>query len=146
MPLKNRRHLLRVAVVAAIAAIEGCGTVLHPERKGQPAGRIDWRIFALDAVGLILFFIPGVIAFAVDFNNGTIYLPPDSQAGTDSNTSSGLTKVSVPKNQLNRRRIEQVVANHSGHQIQLDEHRAQTHRLDSVDQFWPMHHRLFKAS
>ena len=37
---------------------------------------MDWGIFALDAVGLLLFFLPGVIAFAVDFSTGAIYLPP----------------------------------------------------------------------
>ena len=28
-------------------------------------------------IGLLIFFIPGVIAFAVDFSTGAIYLPPD---------------------------------------------------------------------
>ena len=32
----------------------------------------------LDALGLFVWFIPGVIAFAVDFSNGTIYLPSGS--------------------------------------------------------------------
>lgn len=146
MPINNRRQLLRAAVAFGIAAVQGCGTVLHPERKGQPAGRIDWKIFALDAVGLILFFVPGVIAFAVDFHNGTIYLPPESQAGIDSDSTPGLTKVSVPKEQLSRRQIEHVVASHSGHQIQLDEERTEAHRLASIAQFWSMHRRLFRAS
>jgi len=53
----------------------GCGTILYPERKGQLSGRIDPSIAVLDGLGLLLFLIPGVIAFAVDFNNGTIYLP-----------------------------------------------------------------------
>ena len=119
---------------------------MHPERKGQPAGKIDWKIFALDAIGLVLFFIPGVIAFAVDFNNGTIYLPPDSQASTDSNSKHRLTQVTVPRDQLCRRQIEEVVARHSGHNIQLEQDETQTHRLDSIDQFWSMHRRLFKTS
>jgi len=59
----------------------GCGTILHPARKGQPAGQLDWGVVALDAVGLLFFFVPGVIAFAVDFNNGTIYLPSEEASG-----------------------------------------------------------------
>ena len=55
--------------------LTACGTIMHPERKGQVDGRIDVGIAALDAIGLLFFFIPGVVAFAVDFSNGTIYLP-----------------------------------------------------------------------
>ncbi len=67
-------------IVAAIflVNISACGTILYPERKGQVGGRIDIGVALLDAVGLFLFFIPGVIAFAVDFSNGTIYLPSGS--------------------------------------------------------------------
>jgi len=32
-------------------------------------------VVALDAIGLLFFFVPGVIAFAVDFVTGAIYLP-----------------------------------------------------------------------
>jgi hypothetical protein len=59
----------------------GCGTLLHSERCGQPhGGRIDWKVAALDGLGLILFFVPGVIAFVVDFSTGAIYLPEPEQA------------------------------------------------------------------
>ncbi|WP_353249727.1 polyribonucleotide nucleotidyltransferase [Salinisphaera sp. T31B1] len=55
-----------------------CGVVLYPERKGQIEGRIDPAIAILDAVGLLFFIVPGVIAFAVDFATGAIYLPGGS--------------------------------------------------------------------
>ena len=48
---------------------------MHPERKGQRPGKLDWTVVGLNAVGLLLFFVPGVIAFAVDFATGAIYLP-----------------------------------------------------------------------
>src|SRR6478735_8544569 len=58
----------------------GCGTLLHSERCGRShGGRIDWKIAALDGLGLILFFVPGVIAFVVDFSTGAIYLPEFEQ-------------------------------------------------------------------
>src|SRR5262245_22527449 len=57
-----------------------CGTLFYSERCGRPhGGRIDWKIAALDGLGLILFFIPGVIAFVVDFSTGAIYLPEYEQ-------------------------------------------------------------------
>ncbi|GGF75240.1 hypothetical protein [Alteromonas lipolytica] len=58
-----------------ILNLTACGTILHPERKGQTDGRLDTSVVLLDALGLLFFFVPGVVAFAVDFSNGTIYLP-----------------------------------------------------------------------
>ncbi len=58
-----------------IVQFSGCGTILYPERRGQKAGHLDAGVVVLDGLGLLLFIIPGVIAFAVDFSNGTIYIP-----------------------------------------------------------------------
>lgn len=71
----NAKCLRAGVAVALILQSFGCGTILHPERKGQQGGRIDAGIAVLDGIGLLFFIIPGVIAFAVDFSNGTIYLP-----------------------------------------------------------------------
>jgi hypothetical protein len=64
-------------------SLSGCGTLFHAERNGQPhSNNIDWKIAALDGLGLLLFFVPGVIAFVVDFSTGAIYLPAEqSQTG-----------------------------------------------------------------
>lgn len=72
--MKSKLLSFFVIIVFTISSI-GCGTILHPERKGQIDGRIDPSIALLDGIGLLLYLIPGIIAFAVDFNNGTIYLP-----------------------------------------------------------------------
>ena len=71
----DRREFM--AMVAASATLSsGCGTIMHAERRNQPhSDQIDWKIAALDALGLLLFFVPGVVAFAVDFHTGAIYLP-----------------------------------------------------------------------
>ncbi|MFC1659340.1 hypothetical protein ACFL0U_02120 [Pseudomonadota bacterium] len=55
----------------------GCGYFLHPERREQRrhSGQLDTTIVVLDAVGLLFFLIPGIIAFAVDYSSKTIYLP-----------------------------------------------------------------------
>ena len=38
-----------------------CGTILYPERRGQPAGKIDVGVAVLDGIGLLVFLVPGVI-------------------------------------------------------------------------------------
>jgi hypothetical protein len=78
--MRRREFLSRLAgwgLQSGIACSAiGCGTLFHSERCGRPhGGRIDWKVAALDGLGLILFFIPGVIAFVVDFSTGAIYLP-----------------------------------------------------------------------
>lgn len=64
--------LLSAVLVTQLTA---CGTIFHPERKGLSGGRLDPAIVALDGLGLILFLIPGLVAFGIDFYHGTIYLP-----------------------------------------------------------------------
>ena len=39
-----------VTVVAFIGTTMGCGTILYPERRGQPAGKLDTDIVILDYV------------------------------------------------------------------------------------------------
>ena len=74
-------YLLVCAVL--IVQLVGCGTIMYPERRGQRGGRIDPGVAVLDGLCLLLFIIPGIIAFAVDFSNGTIYLPGKGRASLD---------------------------------------------------------------
>ena len=69
-------RIVSAALAAALLAqLSACGTLLHPERRGQISGRIDPAIAVLDGIGILFFVIPGLIAFAVDFTTGAIYLP-----------------------------------------------------------------------
>lgn len=80
---KNRgfTHLARgVAAALLITQVTACGTLLYPERRGQTNGQIDVGVAALDAIGLLFFFVPGVVAFGVDFITGAIYLPGGGMA------------------------------------------------------------------
>ncbi|WP_110716477.1 hypothetical protein [Salinicola acroporae] len=79
------RRLVAGAVISGlILSLAGCGTLFYPERKGQLQGRIDPGVAIADGLGLLLFIIPGVIAYAVDFSNNTIYLPGSGDASIDS--------------------------------------------------------------
>ncbi|QUX96302.1 polyribonucleotide nucleotidyltransferase [Marinomonas sp. CT5] len=74
-------HLARgIAAALLITQITACGTLLYPERRGQTNGQIDVGVAALDAIGLLFFFVPGVVAFGVDFVTGAIYLPGGGMA------------------------------------------------------------------
>ena len=60
----------------------GCGTLLHSERQDQPhSDKLDPNILILDGLGLLLFVVPGLVAFGVDFYTGAVYLPPGVEKG-----------------------------------------------------------------
>jgi hypothetical protein len=142
MPTR-RRLLVRAALSVLGISAAGCGTILHPERKGQPAGPLDWSIVALDAVGLLFFFVPGVIAFAVDFNNGTIYLPPEQRYyGGGMPADRTLTAHPVQGNPRDVRDIERTVSDHAGQTVTLQPGGYRTRELTSLDDFWTTHAKL----
>lgn len=142
MPSPNnvsRRCFLGTTFGVCLTLSAGCGLLLYPERRGQPAGRLDWGVVLLDGLGLLLFFIPGIIAFAVDFATGTIYLPPErdryGQARPDS-VDSPLVAVHVPRDQLTRARVEEIASEHVGRPIQLVDGAYQTEPLREIKDFW----------
>lgn len=64
-----------VLSAALFSQLTACGTLFYPDRRGQIDGRVDPAIVAFDAIGLLFYIIPGLIAFGVDFATGAIYLP-----------------------------------------------------------------------
>jgi hypothetical protein len=125
---------------ASVTAVSGCGTLLHPGRRHRAhSGRIDWTIAALDGCGLLLYFVPGVVAFAVDFYTGAIYLPRGrySQNGSQENPGSDtkLQKIAIPQDQLNEQKIEQVVSEYVGDPISLIDTNARFSPLRSLEDF-----------
>ncbi|HXY37712.1 MAG TPA: hypothetical protein VEI07_26035 [Planctomycetaceae bacterium] len=71
-----KRPLALILIAAFSLHSASCGTIIHPERWGQPrTGPLDPSIVILDGIGVLLFVIPGVVAFIVDFSTGAIYLP-----------------------------------------------------------------------
>lgn len=132
-----RREFLTRCVVFATPLLQvGCGTILYPERRGQAAGCLDWKVVALDAVGLVFFFVPGVIAFAVDFNNGTIYLPPEECVAGSRSTDDEFTQVTVPGDRYDVAAIEDVVSAETNKDVRLEPGSYQTRSLASLREFW----------
>lgn len=164
-----RRHFVSQALTlgtatATLASLGGCGTLLHSERLNQPHSRdLDWKIVALNGLGLIFFFIPGVIAFVVDFHTGAIYLPPHYGAGkppspagmqpsdgpqqlatqdipqAPANSAAAqpapLRKVAVVSGELNLVTIEREVSQHAGRPVWVNEAASRVARLDALDEF-----------
>lgn len=138
----SRRRFLEAVVLATSAIVgSGCGTILYPERRGQPAGRLDWGIVALNGIGLILFFVPGVIAFAVDFATGAIYLPSDGY-GDVGEPSPVLRRIDLPRNQLTRTGIARAVSSATGRTVSLAPDSFQFRSLDALESFWEVREEL----
>jgi hypothetical protein len=140
----SRRGFIRIGAASSFGLVTGCGMVLHPERRNQaPGGGLDWTVVALDTLGLLLFFIPGVIAFAVDFTTGAIYLPPSGYG--DAGPPAGerpLVEVHVPKAELTSQRIEQVASKHAGRDVRLVAGQYLTAPLTKLADFWSTREKL----
>ncbi|WP_116472777.1 hypothetical protein [Zobellella maritima] len=91
-----RQKTLAIALAGIIGSqLAACGTVFYPERKGQINGRIDPVVAIANGVGLLFFIVPGVIAFAVDFSTGAIYLPGGRRAENIPPTDHKLTEAEI---------------------------------------------------
>lgn len=120
-----------VVSVVLIIQLSACGYFLYPERRGQkPIGRIDPAIAILDALGLVLFVIPGVIAFAVDITNGTLYFPSGRRHSSVSTEIEHMTVIRVNPAELNEKTIQEIVKKHTGVSIRLDLRNVEIYQLD----------------
>ncbi|GGY70152.1 hypothetical protein GCM10011613_13200 [Cellvibrio zantedeschiae] len=102
--------------VVMVLELTACGTVFYPERKGTKSGSIDPIVAVADAVGLLFFFIPGIIAFAVDFSNGTIYLPHGKHSSL---TPEELKSVS-PNGKVDKKALSELVSKKVGLAVNLN--------------------------
>jgi hypothetical protein len=120
--------------VGGAVFLASCGTVLYPERRGQPVGRLDVGVVVLDGIGLLVFLVPGIIAFAVDFSTGAIYLPPE-YAMLD--PGAELRKVQVNPADLTPERVETIVREQTGKAISMQPGAYRAMKLQRLDQFTP---------
>ncbi|MDD0843055.1 polyribonucleotide nucleotidyltransferase [Pseudomonas sp. Gutcm_11s] len=64
-----------VLAATLLTQLSACGTLFFPDRRGQIEGQVDPVVVGLDAIGILFYVIPGLIAFGIDFATGAIYLP-----------------------------------------------------------------------
>ncbi len=129
------RWVAMVVCVALVLQLAACGTLIHPERRGQSGGRIDPAIAILDGVGLLLFIIPGLIAYAVDFSTGAIYLP-SSQSSKAPDSADDATEgdrqkvVYVNPETLDAKTIERIIRQETGVSVDIDEDDVEAYRYE----------------
>ena len=136
MGMKRSRFFSRMIVailcVAIVTQLAACGTLMYPERKGQTGGTIDVGVAILDGLGLLLFIIPGLIAYGVDFSTGAIYLPPDSAALEDGEehaaTGDRPRVIYLDPGEMTEEAIEDAVAKATGIAIEIDGESTQVFR------------------
>lgn len=108
---------------------------MYPDRIGQGrSGPINWEVAALDGLGVLLFFVPGAIAFLVDWYNGTLFLPPGNYGGKLGETTEGTT-ISLRRNQLNRQGIEAAILEQTGEKISLEPGSYMTQQVQETSEF-----------
>ena len=130
--IKKLLQTLQVSVcIVLIAQLAGCGTLMYPERRGQRGGRIDAGVAVLDGIGLLFFVIPGIIAYAVDFSNGTIYLPGTTRGSLD---LKNIKQVKFDPKHYTNATIEGIIKEESGYAVKLDQDNMQISRLGSIDE------------
>ncbi len=126
-----RKALTRMIAVSLSAVmvlqLSACGTVFYPERKGTKSGEIDPVVAVADAIGLLFFFVPGVVAFAVDFSNGTIY---KSGKRHSSLTPAELKSVS-PDGKLDKKALSALMSKKLGLAVNLDSSNLQMKKFNT---------------
>lgn len=129
--VKRLTGTLNVLVCAVlIVQLTGCGTIMYPERRGQKAGRIDAGVAVMDGLCLLLFIIPGIIAYAVDFSNGTIYLPGTSRGSLD---MKNIRQVKFDSKHYTNATIEEIIKKETGYTVKLSQDNMEISRLKSLD-------------
>ncbi|MBU1044433.1 MAG: hypothetical protein KJ915_08585 [Candidatus Omnitrophica bacterium] len=127
--LKKIMKTLYVSVcVVLVLQLAGCGTIMYPERRGQKTGRVDVGVALLDGVGLFFFLIPGIIAYAVDFSTGAIYLPGGIAQGP-----SDIKQVKFDPQNSNMADIEEIVKKETGCDVSLFRSKLQIVKMESSE-------------
>ncbi len=86
------RKFLAISLVTSLC-FYGCGTILKEEQINQPhSGKLDWKIVLLDGIGLIFFIVPGVVSYAVDYSNGTLFLSKDETMSLNGNSEGEILR------------------------------------------------------
>ncbi len=133
--MKIKKPLLRYLafLIAAIFLLQvvGCGTIIYPERRGQRSGRVDVGIAVLDGLGLLLFIIPGVIAFAVDFSTGAIYLPGGKSRAAKDLDPGELAVISTSPDGLNLAKLDKILMDYTGEEVNLDSNTVLVYEADA---------------
>jgi hypothetical protein len=119
-----------VLAASLLTQLSACGTLFFPDRRGQIEGRIDPVVAALNAVGILFYVIPGLIAFGIDFATGAIYLPGGVSAQVDPQELHNLVDAD---GQIDNAKLKILIEQSTGHSLPLDDPRLIQHN-GSIEQ------------
>lgn len=126
--MRKASRLCSAALCASLLVqLAGCGTLLYPERRGQIEGRIDPAVAVLNAVGLLIYVIPGLIAFGIDFATGAIYLPDGKYSLAPEKLRETLDETGQP----DPLRLKALIETETGRSLPLDDPRLIRHTGDA---------------
>ena len=117
-------------VATLVTQLTACGTLFYPDRRGQIDGKVDPLIVGLNAVGILFYVIPGLIAFGVDFATGAIYLPDNKVSQVD---PEQLNKLVDASGKVDLNGLKALIFTETGHNLPLDDPRLIQHS-GSVEQ------------
>ncbi len=117
-------------VATLLTQLTACGTLFYPDRRGQIEGKVDPVIVALDAIGILFYVIPGLIAFGVDFATGAIYYP----GGTTAQVDPAKLKPAVNADgSIDNSKLQAILESELGQRLPLNDPRLIQHR-GSIEQ------------
>lgn len=117
-------------VATLLTQLTACGTLFYPDRRGQIEGKVDPVIVALDAIGILFYVIPGLIAFGVDFATGAIYYP----SGTTAQVDPAKLKPAVNADgSIDNSKLQAILESELGQRLPLNDPRLIQHR-GSIEQ------------
>lgn len=120
-----------VLVTSLSTQLFSCGYILHPDQRGQKSGDLDLAIVGLDAIGLLFFIIPGLIAFSVDIYSGTIYLP--NGTSKHSFNEGGIRKIHIDPKNITKETIIAAIKQNTGIVINFNDPRLESFRDKNLE-------------
>jgi hypothetical protein len=114
-----------VLVASLLTQVTACGSIFFPDRRGQIEGKLDPVVVALDAVGLLFYVIPGLIAFGIDFATGAIYLEPGKTAQI---APEKLQEAIGADGKVDNRKLQAILESELGGSFPLDDPRLIQHK------------------
>ena len=127
MPSKTR-IIGSVVALSLVTQLTACGTLFFPDRRGQIEGKIDPVVAGLNAVGILFYVIPGLIAFGIDFATGAIYLP----SGQYSVAPEQLQDAIGADGQVDPAKLKAIILRETGQDLPLDDPRLIQHSGNSA--------------
>lgn len=120
----HNRVIGGILAAALLTQLTACGTLFFPDRRGQIEGRIDPVVAGLNAIGILFYVLPGLIAFGIDFATGAIYLPDGQTAQVD---PQDLKQVVDADGNVDPAKLKALIEVQTGHSLPLDNPRLIRH-------------------